>query len=330
MRWLIIIPTRPRNCGTFGLMEKVAKIQEARVDECLPKIKEVAGQITFPCWVFVGGHCLGHGKSWEVKVLVLHMFFRYTKIGRHITWHKWSMNSTFLWDWSVFGVHCWRNKSTNNWLKKLFLIKNHGYITQTCFLIETTRAYPNFQRTLINVFAFFAMIQHALGKLHEPLTFAQAVRSKMDDLRKQLRSLPTMAESEADQFKLFNNTLEARLQVEFWTSFGVPKNCKFTTWCLNDLSANKKWRVWTTWSFWKLVVLRDSHPTFGMDNLKGFIWKVTNLSWSPPETLCLCKWVALTQCGFKICTDQYYSKVSHLSSEVWWFVWMATNQQISP
>lgn len=63
-----------KNCGTFGLMEKVAKIQEARVDECLPKIKE-------------------------------------------------------------------------------------------------------------------------------------AVRTKMDDLRKQLRSLPTMAESEADQFKLFNNTL---------------------------------------------------------------------------------------------------------------------------
>lgn len=62
----MIIATRPRNCGTFGLMEKVAKIQEARVDECLPKIKEVAEQITLPR--------LGHGKSWEVKVLVLNMF----------------------------------------------------------------------------------------------------------------------------------------------------------------------------------------------------------------------------------------------------------------
>lgn len=45
----MIIATRLRNCGTFGLMEKVAKIQEARVDECLPKIKEVAGKITLPC-----------------------------------------------------------------------------------------------------------------------------------------------------------------------------------------------------------------------------------------------------------------------------------------
>ena len=52
----LIIATRPRNCGTFGLMEKVAKIQEARVDECLPKIKEV-GASPF------------HGKSWEVQAL---------------------------------------------------------------------------------------------------------------------------------------------------------------------------------------------------------------------------------------------------------------------
>ena len=71
------------------------------------------------------------------------------------------------------------------------------------------------------------------GKLRE-LIFAKAVRSKMDDLRKELRSLPTMAESEADQFKLFNNTLEACLQVGCSTSFG-SLNCKFTTWCLDDL-----------------------------------------------------------------------------------------------
>lgn len=59
----------------------------------------------------------------------------------------------------------------------------------------------------------------------------------MDELRKQLRSLPTMAESEADQFKLFNNTLEARLQVEIWTSFGSQKPANLTAWYLNDLSA---------------------------------------------------------------------------------------------
>ena len=34
------------NWGTLRLMEKVAKIQEARVDECLPKIKESVRQRT--------------------------------------------------------------------------------------------------------------------------------------------------------------------------------------------------------------------------------------------------------------------------------------------
>ena len=58
----------------------------------------------------------------------------------------------------------------------------------------------------------------------------------MDDLRKQLRSLPTMAESEADQFKLFNNTLEARLQVEIWTSFDSQKPANLTAWYLDDSS----------------------------------------------------------------------------------------------
>lgn len=58
----------------------------------------------------------------------------------------------------------------------------------------------------------------------------------MDDLRKQLRSLPTMAESEADQFKLFNNTLEACLQVEIWTSFDSQKPANLTAWYLDDSS----------------------------------------------------------------------------------------------
>ena len=35
-----------KNWGTLRLMEKVAKIQEARVDECLPKIKEAVRRKT--------------------------------------------------------------------------------------------------------------------------------------------------------------------------------------------------------------------------------------------------------------------------------------------
>ena len=52
-------------------MEKVAKIQEARVDECLPKIKEVAEQITLPCSAFLSTawDMESHEKFSLVKVL---------------------------------------------------------------------------------------------------------------------------------------------------------------------------------------------------------------------------------------------------------------------